>query len=390
MSVSLISTILPLPPKTKKALPSHARDHNRALVVRTIYTQGPQSRADLARETGLAKVTVSDVVAELIEADFLRELGTRPTKGPGKPGVILDLAWDAFLILAFDLSEHGVIRGALLTLDAVVAAEIVRDRSGATGDDALDLLMSTIRSLLEFADRPVLGIGVGTPGLVTKEGAVAFSANLGWKDVELRSLVEKQFDLPTIVMNDANLAAVGEQLYGDGANDLLLVKFGQGLGAGLILGGRLVRGSRNTVGEIGHLVVSEDAENVQSYDSSAVLEHWLAVPRLRENLTHSDPAEREERIRQSGRRLGSALAPLVSMLDLSEVVLYGPEDLLAGPLSEEAMEVIRQRTLPQTHQDLTIRLSPEGKRLVLLGCAAQVLSTFLGDTRGTPASRKPQ
>lgn len=371
----------------RKALPRHAREHNRSLIVRTLYQSGPQSRADLSRATGLAKVTVSELVLELVEAGFVRELGTRAAKGPGKPAVIVDLAWDAFLIAAVDLSEHDLVRGALMTMDTTLVDEILVYREGATGQEAIDILLSVVANLLEKADRPVLGIGIGTPGIVGPSGIVQYAPNLGWADVPLQSLIGDTFEVPTVVMNDANLAALGEQLYGEGASDFLLVKVGQGIGAGLILGGALVSGARQTVGEIGHLVVAADDEPLTEYSPEQILERWIAVPDLRARL-RSENADEETVLREAGSRLGSALAPIVAMLDLNEVVLYGPEDLLDGPLSDEAMRVVEARTLPQTHQNLQIRLSAEGSRLVLLGCAAQVLSAFLGVVRGAAPNGK--
>lgn len=369
----------------RKALPRHAREHNRSLIVRTLYQSGPQSRADLSRATGLAKVTVSELVLELLEAGFVRELGTRTAKGPGKPAVIVDLAWDAFLIVAVDLSEHDLVRGALMTMDTTLVDEILVHREGAIGQEAINILLSMVENLLGKADRPVLGIGIGTPGIVGPTGVVEYAPNLNWVDVPLQSLINDAFEVPTVVMNDANLAALGEQLYGEGANDFLLVKVGQGIGAGLILGGALVSGARQTVGEIGHLVVAADDEPLTEYSPEQILERWIAVPDLRARLKKADFDE-ETVLREAGARLGSALAPIVAMLDLNEVVLYGPEDLLDGALSDEAMRVVETRTLPQTHENLQIRLSAEGSRLVLLGCAAQVLSAFLGVVRSAAPS----
>ncbi len=374
----------------RKALPHHAREHNRGLLVRTLYEGGPQSRADLARATGLAKVTVSDLVQDLLQAGFVRELGTRPTRGPGKPGVVLDLALDAFLVAALDLSEHDRVRGALVTMDATVVEEVIVERENAVGENALELVYSTLEDLIERADRPVFGVGIGTPGLIDDDGVITYAPNLGWTEIPLRSLVEERLGVPTVVMNDANLALLGEHLYGEGRDDLLLVKFGHGLGAGLMLGGNLIRGSRQAVGEIGHLISPNDTKPGQPYSADNVLERWLAVPELRRHLEDAPDSEKDAILRQAGRRLGEALAPIAAMLDLSEVVLYGPEDLLAGSLPEEAMEVVRECTLPQASQDLRIRLCGHDKQLVLLGCAAQVVTTFLGIARGTQLSNETQ
>lgn len=271
-----------------------------------------------------------------------------------------------------------------MTIGAELTIQTSLPRSGATGQDAAELVYCLVESLLESAGRPVLGIGVGTPGIVDANGTVLVAPNLGWKNTPLQADLSQRFGLPTTVSNDANLAALGERIYGVGVEDFALIKFGQGIGAGLILGGELLTGTRHTVGEIGHFVTSEvetEAEG-HDYDTARVLERQVAVPTLLARLD-AHPRQRDEILAEAGRRLGSALAPIISMLDLTEVVLCGPSELLQGPFSEETMKVVRQRTLPQTNQDLTIRLSTEGDNLVLLGCVAQVLSTFLGLAKGT-------
>src|SRR3954471_5158983 len=101
---------------TTKVLPEHARGHNRSLVLQTLYRSGQQSRADVARETGLTRVTVSDLVAELIGEGLIVELGQREDARPGKPATLLDFDHGAFQIVAIDLSENTVFRGAVLDL----------------------------------------------------------------------------------------------------------------------------------------------------------------------------------------------------------------------------------------------------------------------------------
>ena len=102
---------------TGKVLPEHARSHNRALVLQTLYTAGAQSRADVARETGLTRVTVSDLVAGLIAEGLVVELGQREDARPGKPATLIDVDRAAFHIVGVDLSEHQRFRGAVVDLD---------------------------------------------------------------------------------------------------------------------------------------------------------------------------------------------------------------------------------------------------------------------------------
>src|SRR6478735_12750080 len=112
-----------LRPRTK-VLPEHARNHNRSLVLQSLYRKGRASRADLARETGLTRVTISDLVGELIAEGLVVELGQRDDARPGKPAVLLDVDRSATQIIGVDLSEHAVFRGAVLDIDGVVLRSV--------------------------------------------------------------------------------------------------------------------------------------------------------------------------------------------------------------------------------------------------------------------------
>src|SRR3954467_6386741 len=91
---------------TTKVLPAHARGHNRSLVLQTLYRAGQQSRADIARETGLTRVTISDLVAELMAEGLVVETGQREAARPGKPATLLDLNRSAFQIIGIGLSAY--------------------------------------------------------------------------------------------------------------------------------------------------------------------------------------------------------------------------------------------------------------------------------------------
>jgi predicted NBD/HSP70 family sugar kinase len=183
------------------------------------------------------------------------------------------------------------------------------------------------------------------------------------------------------VANDANVAALAE--HGTTPGDLILVKVGHGVGAGLIVGGRPVLGSGFAAGEIGHVVVGTDGGPRCACGKHGCLEAWLAVPRLTAELARFEGAAdaasaREETLREAGRRLGIVLAPVVGALNLSEVVLSGPAELLDGPLLEATVETLRDRTMAELHHDLRLRMTAYGQDIVLRGAAVMVLSGQLG------------
>lgn len=366
---------------TGKVLPEHARSHNRSLVLQTLYTQGAQSRADVARETGLTRVTVSDLVAELIAEGLVVELGQREGSRPGKPATLIDVDRAGFHIISLDLSEHTRFRGAVVDLDGAVVARAEVALDGATGEPAYELVVELLDGLLALTQTRVLGVGVGSPGVVDPQGVVRSAPNLGWSGLALQERLAASFHLAVHVANDANVAALAE--HGSTPGDLLLVKVGHGVGAGLIVGGRPVLGSGFAAGEIGHVVVGTDGGPRCACGKHGCLEAWLAVPRLTaelERLGDADAAAsaREETLREAGRRLGIVLAPVVGALNLSEVVLSGPAELLDGPLIEATVETLRMRTMAEQHRDLRLRMTAHGQDIVLRGAAVMVLSGQLG------------
>ncbi|TXK09217.1 ROK family transcriptional regulator [Microbacterium saccharophilum] len=363
---------------TRKVMPEEARRHNRALVLQTLYTTTGLSRADLARETGLTRVTVSDLIAELIVDGLVVEAGLSKRAGPGKPATALEFDANAFQIIGIDLSGHSLLRGALMTLDGRVVSRLDVPLRGRTGEDAMALVDEIVDELRLAATQPLLGVGIGSPGIVDLAGVVLTAPNLGWTDRPLEAEVARRSGLPVVVANDANVAALAEHSFGGASSDMMLLKIGRGVGAGLVVAGTAVYGGAFAAGEIGHVVVGDDGSECVC-GKSGCLETRLAAPRLDAALAGaSSPAEHDAILREAGRWVGIALAPIVGALNLSEVVLSGPVQLLDGPLVESLIDTLRARTMAQFHGSVKVRMTSLGDDIVLRGAAAMVLSRELG------------
>ena len=365
-----------LRPSTK-VLPEHARGHNRSLVLQTLYSEGTQSRADIARSTGLTRVTVSDLVAELIAEGLVVETGQREDVRPGKPATLLDIDRGAFQIVGIDLSEYRLFRGAVLDLDGHILSRAEVPLAGSVGADATAKVVSLAEQLVSQATAPILGIGVGSPGIVDLAGVVLSAPNLGWEHVDLQAALASRFGIPVVVANDANAAALAEHSFGDADSDMMLIKVGHGVGAGLLLDGTPLFGSHFAAGEIGHVVVGTDGGAECACGKHGCLETWLATPRLEANLAALG-ADRHAILTEAGQRLGIALAPIVGALNLAEIVLSGPTHLLDGDLAEATIATLRSRTMAEFHGDLTLRMTTLGEDIVMRGAAVMVLSGQLG------------
>lgn len=365
-------------------LPSDGRAHNLSLVLKTLQTDGPLSRADLSRTLGLTRVTVSGLVAELLERFHVVELGQSETVRPGKPAIMVDLNRHGFQIIGLDLAENSVLKAAVMDLDGNILHRTETVVGEETGEEVTALVLDLAARAIALATAPLLGIGIGTPGIVDTDGMVLTAPNLEWRDVPLRAMIYEATGLPTLVSNDAAAAVLAEYTFGpSGVDDMILIKVGRGVGSGLIVNGLRTRGVHSAAGEIGHVVVGTDGGLECKCGRFGCLETWLSVPFLERGLaaaaTAPDPeAAATEVLRTAGERLGVALAPIVGALDLAEVVLTGPTHLLEGTLLQSLRSTLAHRTLPHPLPLLEVRLGKDPQDVVLRGTSVMVLWNQLG------------
>ena len=244
-----------------KATHQQTRVHNERLVVRTLYDHGPISGADVSRVTGLTRTTVSDVVSSLLDDGVVREIGRGVSTG-GKAPILLEVDEDARLVVGLDLGEERF-AGSLVNLRGDIRRTVELPVAGRDGDAAVQLVFELLDDLLDRVAAPLLGIGIGTPGLVdTPTGVIRRAVNLDWRDLPLGGIVADRYGVPVNVANDSQAAALAEYTYagGDRVPNLIAIRVGRGIGAGLILRGALFQGDGSGAGEIGHVVVDDDGE----------------------------------------------------------------------------------------------------------------------------------
>ena len=262
---------------------------------------------------------MSAVVRDLLADGVVEELGLSTTGGVGKPATLVGIDADGRHILCVDLSEPARFVGAIVNLDGKVVVRRTYDRQGKTGRAAVTLVRRICRELVADADRPLLGIGIASPGIVDAAGVVVTAAHLGWKHVPLAAELGAEFALPVAVVNDANAAALAELMFGEGtATNLICVRVDEGVGAGLVLDGRLYAGSSYAAGEIGHVVVDPDGTRcacgkrgcLETEVSEPLLAGLLEAdaqrrhrrPRPRRRAPRHGPGDRPQRPRRHRRR----------------------------------------------------------------------------------------
>jgi predicted NBD/HSP70 family sugar kinase len=364
---------------TAKALPGQSRTHNKALVLRTLFHDSPLSRADLARRTKLTRVSISDLIAELIEAGLVEELGPRTESRIGKPAALLGLDAAKSAIVAIDLSNTETAHGAVLNLRGEPLAKRKVAIGGATGQQALTKVSNLAKQLISQAkSTPVIGLGVASPGIVTQTGTVEFATDFEWRHLPLAEHLAKCLGIPCHVGNDANLRALAEFTFGGAsAAGLMVITIERGLGAGILLDGVLLQGRSFAAGEIGHLSAMVDGDRCVC-GRYGCLETVLSKPALQALGTAAATANPQ--LDAVGQAAAVVLAPIASALNLTDLVFCDPSGLVTQALLDAIGQAIAARVLPTISADLTIRISTLGGKAALLGATALVLSEELGIT----------
>jgi len=368
-------------------------------VVDVLRRRGHASRADIARETGLSRTTVSSLVADLQASGLVVEHdGLAPREGgqAGRPGVLLALDPTAGLVLGVDFG-HSHLRVAVADLSSrILAEDIVAMDVDHSADGALDAAADVARRLLDGLGvdlARIVAVGMGLPGPIDREtGVIGSSAILpAWSGRRPAAELGERLAHDVRVDNDANLGALGELTYGAGAGaqDMVYVKVASGVGAGLVLGGRLHRGATGIAGELGHIMVIPDGE-VCRCGNRGCLETVAAAPALLELLGRSrdeeltvesmlalaaggDPGARRV-LTDAGRAIGRALADLCNCLNPERVIVGGELGAAGAPLLDGVRESIQRWALPAAAEATEVVAGVLGPRAELLGSLALVIS----------------
>jgi N-acetylglucosamine repressor len=392
-----------------KATHAQTRQHNHRLVLRTVYDFGPISRAEVARSTGLTRTTVSDVVGDLLDDGMVEEVGRGPSSG-GKAPILLSLVGDARQVIGLDLGENSF-AGALVNLRGDIHRVVELPVDGRNGDDALATVFRLVDELLAEATATPLGIGVGTPGLVdTRTGTILWAVNLDWQDLPLGGLLTERYGLPANIANDSQAAALAEYTFGADQRrraNLVTIKVGRGVGAGLVLNGSLFQGDGFGAGEIGHVAVVDDGaacrcgrfgclETVASSRAIAA-RAWelanelgtplattkrpsadeLAFDEVVAAFAAGDPAARTAAL-EAARYIGRAIAGLIGALNIGRVVLDGPVIAFGDEWLAAVGDEARRRALGLLTADTEISFGRLAPNVVVLGASALLITRELG------------
>jgi predicted NBD/HSP70 family sugar kinase len=375
------------------------RGLNRGRVITALREVGVGSRADIARRTGLSRSTVSTIVGQLLDDGLVvnheGEAPVGPTTGAGRPPTLIALAPTAGAAVGIDFGKRHLAVAVADLSHAILAetwSEMEEDYPAARG---LDAAAELVRKLLRQARTPrerVLGVGMGLPGPIhMATGTVGSSAILpGWVGVRGAEEMQSRLSLPVRVENDANLGALAELTWGAGrdCSHLAYLKVSNGIGAGMILEGRLFRGAGGTAGEIGHTILDETGD-ICRCGNRGCLETYAAGPAIVDLLSRSlgeeltleavlaraadGDAGCRRAIADAGRHVGTAAANLCNVFNPQRIVVGGSIGAAGDVVLEPMREAVNRYAIATAAQDVEIVPGELGDRAELLGAVALVL-----------------
>lgn len=377
---------------------------NKSLVLQMIKEQAPLSRAEISQRSGLNKGTVSSLVNELLEEQLCYESGPGESSGGRRP-VMLLFNQHAGYSIGIDLGVNYML--AVLT---DLQGEVIKEQKMTCATTAYTDVFHKIKEIIlafineaPSAHYGIVGIGVGVPGIVNKEGSVLLAPNLGWENIPLKRELEQEFNMPVIVENEANAGAYGEKQFGSGQNsdNFIYVSAGIGIGVGIILNGELYRGVNGFSGEMGHMTIQTNGKECRCgnrgcwelYSSEQALLEAAAKAHL---TTDKDDLTLERLIQQAktnndealalfeeiGEFLGFGINTIINTFNPNQIVignrLAEAQDWLIGPIKN----VIKSNKLQFQQKDVAIGFSSLAAYSTALGLSAFTAEQFLKKESG--------
>lgn len=382
---------------------------NNQIVIDILRKQNPLSRANVSAISGLNRSTISSIINDLIDEGWVRETNLQSEK-IGRPGMLLEInpaggfavgveiGVDFILVVVMDFTANVLWRKRIET-DPEEGQTNIQEKAFNVTSEAVEIgKKHCIRAL---------GIGIAIPGLVdVRQGVLKFAPNLRWSNIPLRLIWTQQFHMPVFIENEANAAALGEFYYGAarGINNFIYIAAGYGLGSGIIIDGKLLRGNKGYASEVGHMTVDPEGEICSCgkrgcYEimigPRAVIKRvnkLIADEGEQSTILHAsqvtsngfsydavvDAARKKDKValmalEDVGCKLGVVVSNLVNVFDPKMVILGGALNYAKDFIMPLVMEVVKENALQLCQEDLVITSSQLDQDSSVMGAAGLIL-----------------
>ena len=368
------------------------RDLNRAAILRLIGLSGPIARTSIATRLGLSPATVTSITRELIESGIVRTADRAPSRG-GRPALLLEIVSTSAHAFGVKVAPDHLV-GVVVDLDGDVIEQF-EERLDLTAVGGFDAAVAVLRRWLDAAavETPLLGVGLGVPGVVDSSTGKVTSPLIGWSEFPLRDALQSALAIPVLVDNDVNTLATAERLYGRGRDveDFITITLGRGVGLGIVANGDIYHGHGGGAGEFGHVTavvdgpvcscgkrgcleaVVGDPALVATARERAIIGTRQGVAALRRKADEGDP-EAQKLYAEAATVLGQAVANLVNVLSPKLILVSGEGTQAWGHYEEAFGRALQTHVFPPL-RGVTVEVDPWDDAKWAVGAASLVLRT---------------
>jgi predicted NBD/HSP70 family sugar kinase len=374
------------------------KDINRMALVRQLCANPGLSRADLAPAVGLTKSTVSLLVRDLLIEGWLVEREIVATGDLGRRPTPLFIDPSRLLLLGAEVGIESV-RVVATSLTGEVLARVVASYGSSKSAKAcignLAAALLKVRKQLDGGEHQIIGMGIGLPGGVDEaSGILNFAPNLGWRDIAFGALLREKLagsslaEVPLFLQNEADVAALGEMEFNpsQASDPLLYVSINQGVGAGVIVGDRLLTGNRGFAGEVGHIVLQINGPlcscgrrgcaealiglraMLRAPAATAEIAATPPLAEIKQRLADRD-ADTTRAVKKAGNYLGVLLQNLAAAYDPACIVLGGSVVDLGDVFLQPALQTLNGYAAAANLAPPTVQTSRFGADAVAVGAA---------------------
>ncbi|MFC4323477.1 ROK family transcriptional regulator [Litchfieldia salsa] len=381
---------------------------NRSIILNKIRVDGPISRADIAKETTLTPPTVSNMVKELLSSKMVVEIRQGESSGGRKP-TLLTINSEGSYLIGLDIGPKYLRCISTDLMGNILSSSIEPIPFPITNERLLEVVKHQVGVIIDFHkgdSRKLIGIGIGMHGVVNVNlGEALYAPSLQLRNIPLKKELEATFNTIVFVENDARVMALGEMWFGNGttSNHSITINIGRGIGAGIIINGKLFHGEHFIAGEIGHMTIDISGGKC-SCGNYGCLESVAAGPAIAERVKRElslgkksiitdlinndldridgrlvfEAAQKgdqlcEEILQQTGRYLGIGLTNLIHIINPQQIVLAGGVSKAGDFIINSLIETIEQRVLTLDAKKTEIRVSKFEDYATAIGAITLIL-----------------
>lgn len=378
-----------MPTTPPRPLPSLLRHLNERRVFAAVQGAGPLSRAEIARHTGISGPTVTRAVASLLQAELFEEEAPQ-RQSVGRPGKLVRLARNGVCLLAVLVGP----KSCEVSIGGLDGEENVDERlsfpTPPTYEELVSACVETARRLLSGRPGRLLRSGVCVPGLIDgPAGRTLFSPNLHQIDGrQLGADLEEVLGVETTVVQECHALCLAEQVYGlaRGIDNFAMMDINEGLGLGVVHGGRLMQGCRGLAGELGHVTVDLPGQPCGCGNSgcletvatdralaglvSAELGRTLSIDELVEE-SRKGTIDSSAAVSRFVDYLGIAVAAAINIFNPSRLFIHGRCFDVSDDVFDRVIAAAKRRSLAPSFESCEVIRARGNKRLGVIAATLQ-------------------